>query len=64
MLKAIFEDACSLVSLALFGACLLVWMAVLANVTREPPSTSQIQPIPHSLRHDMHRADQPLQTRP
>jgi hypothetical protein len=34
MLKAILEDAMSLVSLLLFGATLLVWAAILEMVTR------------------------------
>lgn len=34
MLRAIFEDACSLVSLVLLGCTLLVWMAILSELTR------------------------------
>lgn len=28
MMKWILNDACALISLALFGACLLVWVAI------------------------------------
>lgn len=34
MFKAILDDACSLISLMLFGATLLVWCGILEMVTR------------------------------
>lgn len=57
MLRAILEDACSLVSLLLFGACLLIWAAIISELMKSSPYHAM--PHPATADHAM-----PLPTNP